>query len=349
MSSQSYYIIGLMSGTSCDGLDVVYAHFLKSNTNWSFNIIKAESYGYSKEWVTQLKNAHLKNADEINNLDISFAELSANYISHFLTKNNIAVNTVDAIASHGHTVFHKPDEGFTKQIGDGRLIKKLTGIPTIYDFRSNDVSLGGQGAPLVPIGDKFLFSEYDYCLNIGGIANVSYDENGMRKAYDICFVNMILNRLAAQLDLPFDKNGDIAKGNSVNVKLLNELLNLNFHNKSLAIEQYEAYIKPIIDQSNDTIENKIATVTEYAAITIAKKLTKGKTLVTGGGAYNSYLIDRIKHLSIREIFIPPNEIIEFKEALLFAFLGVLKLRNEPNCLASVTGAKYDNIGGVVVK
>lgn len=344
--SKKYGVIGLMSGTSCDGLDICYATFCFNN-QWSYKIHHTESIEYENEWSQKLKTAHLKTEEEVNQLDIDFAKLSGLLVNQFIEKNQLDISQIDFIASHGHTVFHKPEEGYTLQIGDGKIIKHETGIRTIYDFRSNDVSLGGQGAPLVPIGDKLLFSDYDYCLNIGGIANFSYDEKGIRKAQDICFVNMILNRLANKLDLPYDNNGDIAKSGSINQKLLTQLLNLDFSNKSLAIEQYESIIKPILDNNADSIENKITTVTEYAAIKIAEKLEKGKTLVTGGGAYNSHLINRIKALSNSQIIIPDKQTIDFKEALIFGFLGVLKIENIPNCLSSVTGAKHDNIGGVI--
>lgn len=345
--SKKYHAIGLMSGTSCDGLDICYATFYFNN-QWSYKIHQAKSLAYKKEWSQKLKTAHLKSKEEVSQLDIDFAQLSAKLVNEFIKEHQLNKAQINFIASHGHTIFHKPEEGYTLQIGNGKIMKEQTGIKTIYDFRSQDVSLGGQGAPLVPVGDKLLFSEYDYCLNIGGIANVSFEENGIRKAQDICFVNMILNRLANQLGFDYDDKGNIAKSGSVNQELLTQLLNLNFDNKSLAIEQYESIIKPIIDNNTDSIKNKITTVTEYAAIKIAEKLKKGKTLVTGGGAYNSYLVKRIKTLSNSQIIIPNKQTIEFKEALIFGFLGVLKVENIPNCLASVTGAKHDNIGGVVV-
>lgn len=338
-----------MSGTSCDGLDVCYTSFTKENNTWRYEILSTECFSYNLYWLNKLKTVHLKTPEEVNQIDQDFASLSGDIVNQFIKKNKINKAKITAIASHGHTVFHRPEEFFTLQIGNGKIIREVTGIPTIFDFRSKDVSLGGQGAPLVPIGDEFLFCEYDYCLNIGGIANFSYNDNGVRLARDICFVNMIINRLASLLNLPYDKNGNIAKKGKINFRLLNLLLELDFNNDSLAIEKYEQTIKPILDKIDDSIENKITTVTEYAAIKIADQLIKGKTLLTGGGAHNNYLVSRIKNLSKSNIIIPSKEIIEFKEALVFGFLGVLFLRNEPNCLASVTGALQDNTGGVISK
>ncbi len=340
-------IVGLMSGTSCDGLDIAYCEFNFNNERWSFKLLAAQEYPYDAIWNNELMNAHKLPSKQLTQLDTDFGRFSGKIVNEFISQHKIDKANIDAIASHGHTVFHKPEEGYTLQIGNGNEIKKITGLKTIYDFRSNDVSLGGQGAPLVPIGDKYLFSSYDYCLNIGGIANLSFDENGIRKAMDVCFVNMILNRLSAKIGIPYDKGGEIARNSIVNKALLKQLLNLDFKGKSLAIEQYEKIIKPILNHSSDSIENLIATVTRYAAIKISQQLTKGKVLVTGGGAYNLYLIDQIKELSLADIVIPIAKTISFKEAILFAFLGALKLENTPNCLASVTGARYDNVGGVI--
>jgi anhydro-N-acetylmuramic acid kinase len=212
-----------------------------------------------------------------------------------------------------------------------------------------DVAHGGQGAPLVPIGDELLFSEYEYCINIGGIVNTSFKENGVRKAFDVCFANMVLNPLANKLDLAFDKDGEIAKNNKINDQLLADLLNVDLNNISLSTETYLQYILPLINNSEDSIGIKIATVTEYMVHKIVGSIKPNtQVLLSGGGALNKYLVSRIIEQTSAKIIVPSKEIIEFKEAIIFGFLGVLKIENTPNCLASVTGASQDSIGGVVV-
>lgn len=346
---EKYNVLGIMSGTSCDGLDIAYASFFYENDNWKFELLEAKSYEYSSELTNRLTDAHKDSLANIMELSADFGNLSGNLINQFIDEFTIDKSEVDAIASHGHTVLHAPQNGYTLQIGDGNVIKAITGIKTIYDFRSMDVANGGQGAPLVPVGDQLLFNKYDYCLNIGGIANYSFEENGIRKAKDICFANMILNRLTQQLGKPFDDKGKIARSGKVNTELLADLLVLDFDNQSLAIEQYDKVIAPILLNYPDTVENVIATCTMYTAQKIADSVkSKSSVYVTGGGAYNDYLVELIKEISQANIIIPSKELIEFKEAILFGFLGVLKMKNIPNCLASVTGAKCDSVGGVIV-
>lgn len=343
-----YKVIGVMSGTSCDGLDLAVCDFWKENNQWNYQLGPCETFK-NDLFDSVLPKVHQLSTNELIQLDHDFGKLIAQAINDFLAKNNIQKSEVDYICSHGHTVFHQPQKGYTLQIGNGNDIKAGTGIPTIFDFRSMDVAHGGQGAPLVPIGDELLFHEYDLCINLGGIANYSKKEKGKRIAQDICFVGMIINRLANEIGLPYDEGGQIAKNNPIDQELLSKLLALNFNGQSLAIESYEAYIKPLLNESKITTEEKIATCTAYAAIKISEIITpKSKVLMTGGGAYNDHLIDRIKQLSEATIIIPEPKLIEYKEALIFGFLGVLKLENTPNCLSSVTGAARDNIGGVIV-
>lgn len=346
---KKYNVLGVMSGTSCDGLDIAYASFFYENDHWKFELLEAKSYEYSSDFMVRLVHAHKDSLANIMELSVDFGTLTGNLINQFISEFGIDSNQLDAIASHGHTVLHAPEDGYTLQIGDGNVIKAVTDIKTIYDFRSMDVANGGQGAPLVPVGDQLLFNEYDYCLNIGGIANYSFEENGVRKAKDICFANMILNRLTQQLGKPFDDKGKIARAGKVNTELLADLLVLDFEGKSLAIEQYEKVIAPILLNYPDTVENVIATCTMYTAQKIAESIIEKSTVyITGGGAHNDYLVELIKEISQANIIIPPKELIEFKEAILFGFLGVLKMENIPNCLASVTRAKCDSVGGVVV-
>lgn len=343
-----YKVIGIMSGTSCDGLDIALCDFWKENNQWKYKLGACETFK-DDLFNTVLPNVYKLSANELIRLDHDFGKLIAQAINNFLIKNNVQTSEVDYICSHGHTVFHQPNKGYTLQIGNGNNIKAGTDIPTIFDFRSMDLALGGQGAPLVPIGDELLFHEYDICINLGGIANYSKNVNGKRMAEDICFVGMILNRLANELDLPYDDRGEIAKNNTFDPALLANLLALDFNGKSLAIESYETHIKPLIKNTSVSTEEKIATCTMYAASKISRILTpNAKVLVTGGGAYNNHLINLVRALSKANIIIPDSKLIEYKEALIFGFLGVLKLENIPNCLSSVTGATKDNIGGVIV-
>jgi anhydro-N-acetylmuramic acid kinase len=260
----------------------------------------------------------------------------------------------DFIASHGHTIFHLPNEGLTLQIGSGAEIAAQTGLTTVCDFRSLDIALGGQGAPLVPVGDKLLFSEFQFCLNLGGFANISFDDDGRRIAFDVCPLNTVLNFLANKINLDFDEDGRIASGGNVDTTLLNALNEIPFYSakppKSLGREWLETSFMPVLQNSQLGVPDKMRTVVEHFAVQIAavtKDQPSGKMLITGGGALNRFLVERISYHSSNQIIIPDPLIINFKEALIFAFLGVLRLNNIPSCLSSVTGASFDNIGGAV--
>ena len=346
---KTYKIIGLMSGTSLDGVDIAFCHFTRDSENWSFEIVKAETIEYPKFWINKLRQLPDSNPDELKKSHVEYGHFLGELVKKFIFKNNF---TPEYIASHGHTIFHEPEKKITFQLGDGSAISASSGLPVISDFRSLDVELGGQGAPLVPIGDKLLFGEYEFCLNLGGFSNISFEENGKRIAFDICPVNIILNKLAGELGKDFDKNGQLASTGKIDSDLLNDLNNLKFYQnqppKSLANEWLQQEFIPLLNNSNISTVDKMRTVVEHFAIQIANSSNTeicGKILTTGGGAFNKFLISRIKHYNQNKIIIPDKEIIEFKEAMIFAFLGVLKLRNEVNCLSSVTGASRDCVGG----
>jgi anhydro-N-acetylmuramic acid kinase len=346
---QKYTAIGIMSGTSLDGIDIALCEF-STNNIWSFNIIKAKTIEYSKEWKDHLSNAQDSSGFDLLYLDKLFGRYIGESVNDFLSDVN---SKVDFIASHGHTVFHQPEKKFTLQIGSGAEICSTTGISCISDFRSLDIALGGQGAPLVPIGDRMLFSEYDACINIGGFANISFNENNKRIAYDICPANIVLNNLSQKLGSNFDNNGEFGKQGQVNVKLLSDLNNIEYYKqeypKSLGREWLERKFMPIIEKSEISVIDKITTVYYHIVEKIVNSIDDNlsKVLITGGGVFNRFLIDLIKQESKSEIIIPSKEIVEFKEALIFAFLGLLRLRNENNTLASVTGAKKDSSGGTI--
>lgn len=352
MKFEKIKILGIMSGTSLDGIDFAVVDFQRINEKWQFQIHENATFSYSDEWFSRLKFAAHLSADELVELNKEYTSYLNAQIHKFITDNQI--ENLDAIASHGHTILHNPNEGYTLQIGNLPEIKSGFSIPFICDFRVQDVQLGGQGAPLVPIGDRLLFSDFDFCLNLGGFSNISFEQNNIRIAFDICPVNTVLNYYVNQLDLEYDDQGNIAASGKIDKKLFNALNSNDFYSKtfpkSLGIEFVFTEVIPTIDSFNLPIADVLATYVEHIAYQISNQLKnkKGKLLITGGGAFNVFLIDRIKKYNPNMLVeIPYSEIINYKEALIFAFLGVLRLNNINNVLASVTGAKHDHSSGVI--
>ncbi|AOW08252.1 anhydro-N-acetylmuramic acid kinase [Flavobacterium gilvum] len=352
MKKDNYNVIGVMSGTSLDGVDLAHIQFEIKNGKWAFEILECETISYTPDWISNLKAAVNYEKNQLTALNENYTKLLSSIIIDFIQKHKL--ENLDAVCSHGHTILHQPQNGFTLQIGNLPEIAKLTQQKVVCDFRVQDVQLGGQGAPLVPIGDHILFAEYDYCMNLGGFSNVSFEENNSRIAFDISAVNTVLNFYANLLGLDYDNKGQISKTGNCNTELLDELNALNFyqkkHPKSLGFEFVKEIIFPIIERYHISTEDKLRTYTEHISIQIALALPKknGSMLTTGGGAYNEFLMERIQfHLPEMNIIIPSKKILEFKEALIFALLGVLKMREEINALHSVTGAKYDHSSGVI--
>ena len=343
-------IIGLMSGTSLDGLDIACCEFAFCGGKWNYNILSAHTYSYSDEWKEKLQTLSQQNAFTYAKTHVEYGHLMGQFVKKFMT--DYAVNA-DYIASHGHTIFHQPHIGLTAQIGDGAALAAVSGLPVICDFRYMDVALGGQGAPLVPIGDKLLFADYQYCLNIGGIANISFDEQGVRMAYDISPANMALNYFANKMGLLYDKDGDCSRKGQLKTDLFNELNALDFYQsytaKSLGREWFETVFLPLVLQYHYTTEDALRTLVEHIAFQIGKVCKqKGNILITGGGAKNRFLVERMAyHIPHCRICIPDSLLIDYKEALVFAFLGLLRIQEKTNCLQSVTGAKKDSVGGAV--
>ncbi len=345
------HCIGLMSGTSLDGVDLVYTA-IESGDNYSYKILKAKTYSYSKEWLTKLKNAFNQSASDLEELHRVYGKYLGKLVLQF--QNEFQIEKLDFIASHGHTIFHKPEEKYTLQIGCGKEIYKLTNTQVVYDFRSQDVAMGGQGAPLVPIGDQLLFSEYDYCLNLGGFANISYDDNGIRKAFDICPVNIVMNHYIQPLGYAFDDKGQMAASGKICKPLLKKLNGLKFYSfsypKSLGYEFVVEEVFPVVDAFEIDISDLLRTFIEHIAVQISNVLARSsniKLLITGGGAYNDFLIHRIRNLTMVQVEIPSNTVIEYKEALVFSLLGLLRLEGNVNCLKSVTGASKNHSSGCV--
>ena len=337
-----------MSGSSLDGLDLCLCRFEQDNKGWHYTIIAADTPAYPEDIKAQLASAQQMSALEL----VRFHSKYGNYIGE-QAKQFIAQQAIKPvlIASHGHTIFHQPKEGFTFQIGSGAHIAIAAGVDTICDFRTSDVAAGGQGAPLVPIGDRHLFGQYGYCLNLGGFANISYEKEGQRVAYDICPVNYVLNHYTRAIGKEYDNKGELAAKGTVHPGLLETLNRLDFYRqqgpKSLGREWVEQCVFPLIESYDLSLEDNLSTFCEHAALQIGSELSAGskKMLVSGGGAYNTYLMSRIEAHSAAAIHIPDALTINFKEALIFAFLGCLYMENQPNCLASVTGAARDVVGG----
>ncbi|MCB9016511.1 MAG: anhydro-N-acetylmuramic acid kinase [Lentimicrobiaceae bacterium] len=346
-----YEALGLMSGTSLDGLDVALCRFEVENGQWAYSIAAAETISYSESWTQLLSSLPQAGALEISLAHHDYGKWMGQVCRDFIARHKARPSL---IASHGHTIFHRPEKGTTLQIGSGAAIAAETGLTTVCDFRSLDVALHGQGAPLVPVGDRLLFGSYNACVNIGGFANISFESDNRRHAFDIGPANILLNRLAALLGKPYDESGSFAGSGKVIPSLLARLNHLDYYSqpapKSLGREWVEKQVLPLIQTELYEITDLLATITEHVAVQISHVLPAGKqatALLTGGGAHNLYLTDRIKALSSCQIVIPDKLTIDFKEALIFALLGVLRIRGEVNCLAEVTGAVRDNCGGAV--
>ena len=351
INQTSFYVIGVMSGTSLDGIDLCYAHF-EFDGFWKFQIISSKTVDYSKHWQERLRTAIDLNPTDLENLNTDYTLLLSKEIAAFI--NTKKVIKIDAICSHGHTVFHQPDKGVTLQIGNLPVLATYLNQTVVCDFRTQDVALGGQGAPLVPIGDALLFTDYDFCLNLGGFANISFQQKDNRIAFDICPVNIILNHYVKSLGIPYDNKGEIASSGALCLPLLDRLNQLEFYKlqppKSLGLEWVQREIFPQIDTYNLEVDSILRTVIEHSALQISKVLNSDHLengLITGGGVFNSFLMQRISELSGLDLPLADASIIDYKEALVFGFLGVLRLKNEPNCLQSVTGASSDHSGGYI--
>jgi len=356
MSKNKYKVIGVMSGTSLDGIDLAVCNFEKhyiteSNAwKWSYCIEETETIPYPVLWERKLAEAFGYSQEQLKALNVAYTHYLATTITNFVSLN--AIKGIDAVCSHGHTILHQPEKGITLQIGNLPTLSEMIQKRVVCDFRVQDVLLGGQGAPLVPIGDKLLFNTYDCCLNLGGFANASHRVGNKYIAYDICPVNIVLNKYAKQLGKLFDDQGSIASKGKVHLDILDLLNVLGFYHqappKSLGIEWVKATVFPLLDQNEMSNEDKLATFTEHIAMQISKVSAQNNSvLVTGGGAYNNHLIQRINHYSNFNLTIPDKKILEYKEALIFGLLGVLKLRGEVNCLSSVTGASKNHSSGIV--
>jgi anhydro-N-acetylmuramic acid kinase len=359
-----YRAIGLMSGSSLDGLDIAFAEFQENAGKWDYVIREADCYSYSEQWIGKLKSATSLNALDYQLLHVEYGHYVGKAINKFIDERHLEYQ-VALISSHGHTTFHVPSKKMTAQLGDGAAIAAETQLPVVTDLRAMDLALGGQGAPIVPIGEKWLLGDYDFFLNLGGIANISYKTEAYI-AYDICAANRVLNMLASSVGKEFDDRGEMAKRGNINHKLLENLNNLEYYEqsypKSLANDFGTDTVYPMIRDSGTPVNDSLRTYVAHIVIQIKNALEKDlltltgdthaarKLLVTGGGAFNDFLLEQLtqelKKLNV-EVIVPHADLIKYKEALIMAFIGVLRWRQEYNVLSSVTGAARDSIGGAL--
>ncbi len=339
-----------MSGSSMDGLDIACCRFW-FDQKWHFEIEAAETYTYPEGWAEEITSLMQGTAAELALRHATYGSETGKMVKKFIKQHQV---NPSFIASHGHTIFHDPQKGFTFQLGSGASLAAITGLPVVCDFRSTDVALGGQGAPLVPIGDEWLFGQYTVCLNIGGIANLSLRMAGQRLAWDICPANMALNMVAGWLGLTMDLNGTIARNGTEIPGLAAQLSNLHWFAlappKSLGREWFTNHFLPLIIPWQSQPENLLHTLTRWIARTIAAAFPDrehGTVLITGGGALNSYLVEEISSHTQLTLKIPDRPIVDFKEALIFAFLGLLRMERRNNIIADVTGASRASCGGAV--
>ena len=356
-----------MSGSSLDGLDIAYTHFQETGGKWSFDIIHADCYAYPEDWITRLKDATSLRAIDYQLLHTKYGHFTGQLVNRFIDANRLH-HKVDLVSSHGHTTFHVPAEKMTAQLGDGAAIAAVTGLPVVSDLRGMDIAFGGQGAPIVPIGEKLLLQQYDLLLNLGGIANISAKTQDDYIAFDVCPANRVMNLLANEEGKQYDENGDIAAHGSTNEILLEQLNNLEYYDldypKSLANDFGIDIVYPLIKQQSLSTEIALNTYVEHIchqvkrSINQVQKKSNGQwmntnghqLLVTGGGAFNKYLVNRLQEMLVDlqiEVNIPEKNLINYKEAMIMALMGVLRWREENNVLASVTGATRNSVGGAI--
>jgi anhydro-N-acetylmuramic acid kinase len=374
-----YRVIGLMSGSSLDGLDIAFVELHENAGKWQYEIKAAETYPYSEEWIKKLRGAVNYNALDYQLLHTAYGHYIGEQVNTFIASHQLQYQ-VQLIASHGHTTFHVPSKKMTGQLGDGASIAAETGINVVSDLRAMDMALGGQGAPIVPIGEKLLFGNYTFFLNLGGIANISYNHPDQYIAFDICPANRVLNMLAQDVGKPYDAGGQEAAAGTLQPKLLEMLNSLEYYQlpypKSLANDFGTDVVYPLIKSSGEAIDDGLRTAVEHIAVQVSKAVRQllrshqpayakapasgkpsadageanHKLIVTGGGAHNNFLMERLRaalqELQV-ELVVPDNKIIDFKEAIVMALIGVLRWREENNVMASVTGASRNSIGGAV--
>lgn len=363
-----YRVIGLMSGSSLDGLDIAFVEITEASGAWAFEIVAADCYPYDAAWKNRLQQATSLHALDYQLLHVDYGRYLGNAVNRFIEEKGVQYK-VAFIASHGHTTFHMPEKKLTAQLGDGAALAAETGLPVISDLRALDVAFGGQGAPLVPIGEKLLFDGYDLFLNLGGIANISFNDPDNYIAFDVCPANRVLNALAQEAGKAFDEGGDLAASGTVQHGLLKKLNALAYyqqsHPKSLANSFGTDVVHPLIKSAGlspaDALRTYVAHIVEQIKKAIVNsdwsirnnyspQTTVYKLLATGGGAFNTFLIEELRtalHEYSIDVVVPDEGLVNYKEALIMALIGALRWRQEYTVLPSVTGAARASIGGAL--
>jgi anhydro-N-acetylmuramic acid kinase len=366
---KTYFGIGLMSGSSLDGLDVALCKFEGVAGPRGFELsdwqlLEAATLPFSASWSERLRRLPAAGAFDLVKAHAEFGHYLGTLVNDFFTDKKVCSSSVDFIASHGHTIFHNPAAGLTLQIGDGAALAASTGCQVVCDFRSSDIAHGGQGAPLAPMADKMLFRGYDFYLNIGGIANITCQNGEKFVAFDITGANQVLNAIAAELGLPYDAEGKLAASGQVLkplLKLLNSLPYFsNPYPKSLSNQWVQDQLVAACRQYPAPAADRLRTACQHVAEKLADSIRQVITaenlqkerfrlLATGGGALNQFLMNCMRQQcgAALEIVVPDEYTVNFKEACLMALLGLMRLEGLPNCIASVTGARQDAIGGAV--
>ncbi len=360
MPAKTYKALGLMSGSSLDGLDLAFCEFSIDGTSFDWKLLIGETMPFSEMWQARLAHLPMQNAEVYAKSHIYLGYYFGELCNAFLKKHNIQP---DFIASHGHTIFHDPEHRYSAQIGDGAAIAATTGIQTIDNFRTQDIALNGEGAPIAPIADRYLIPGYDFYLNIGGIVNISCKANDQFIAFDISGANQVLNRLANEMGLPYDNGGQLAASGKLLPDLFEASNTLDYLNnpypKSLSNQWVQKSLVPLFLEHEGSIPDKLCTMVHHTAYQIQQSILQivskenlskdlYKMIATGGGAHNSFLIKTIQDYSQQvKLEIPDRNIIEFKEAALMALMGVLRLEGIPNTIHTVTGATRDTISGAI--
>lgn len=352
-----YNIIGVMSGSSMDGVDLAHCTIKSENGSWDFKINHGTTIPFNENWRVRLSQLRKQSALNYVKTDVFFGYFLGEICNDFIQENNLKV---DFIASHGHTAFHDPKKGITAQVGDGQSLSAISNLPSVTDFRRMDVAKMGEGAPLVTIGDDLLFSEYDFCLNLGGFANISSRIDGKRVGYDICANNILLNRVARDLGQSYDEDGKIADSGSINYELLKDLNNIEYYSKPYPKSLNRDWINKelwhiVRDYKETSLEDRMTTLVDHIATQIGNNindLSNGnsegkKVLVTGGGAFNLTLIDYLKTHTDAEIIVPEDLLVNYKESMIFALLGSLRIQNKENIIGEGTGANANSVAGAL--
>ncbi|XP_064473646.1 anhydro-N-acetylmuramic acid kinase-like [Ornithodoros turicata] len=362
-----YEVIGVMSGSSLDGLDIIYTRFsLTSSDCWEYNIQHCTCYNYSPTWIDKLKHATSTSALEYQLLNTEYGRYIGEYVLRFIRENRLD-GKVHLIACHGHTVFHLPSQLTTSTLGDGATVAAVTGLPVVSDLRSMDVALGGQGSPIALTAERKLFgNEYQFFLNIGGMACLTYAGKNYSDSFavDVCPANQLLNLLANREGRAFDRSGEMAKSGKVSTRLLKDLDDFDYYKKSfpksLGVDFGPEILYPLIQAHDLSTADALQTFTEHICNQVAEVIRlvertvkdglpqSSKMLVTGGGARNLFLVDRLterlKEFRIT-VVVPNDELVKFKEALVTSVIGVQRLRGEENFIGEVSGASRSSIGG----